>query len=403
MAQRPHLARPARAKRFSGFAVAGLAGLLVVHLAHKAWHAAFVSGTPNMSLRDASHRATLSLAAQHHDDEVQQSSLSSLDGQLTFQGREVGSSEQYMLSQLSDGRMVTVHCFGAVLDGKVSLERLREAARWAVLRHPMLRASVTTADTSEAVVPFLRVGQKGGGRRFWRPTNLTMDALLDSILSADEKQHKDVQQAMLENFELELNTARFNLESGPLWKLRLLKGTGAQSALLFTFVHSLDDQISGNLLLDQLLSHMDAAERASRGEKSASWPDPETLQIPDSLEGALLKGEPLDDVDPLRFGAYALSQTLSQAERNVVFPSSMRKRARPTKKNWALDPSNPLHSDREPLLPTVKSEGEAAALVPERIDPESEFAVLNRKSIVVLRSLPAPLLSRLRQECRENG
>jgi len=396
MAQGQHHARTVRAvraKRVSGFAVSGLIGVLVLHLVHLAWHAAFVSGAPKMTLRDTTPRTKSSRAGK------QPESLGSLDEQLMFQGREVGSSEQYMLSQLSDGRMVTVHCFGAVLDGKVSLERLRGAVRWAVLRHPMLRAAVTSPDSGEAVVPFLRIGQEGGGRRYWRPTNLTMDKLLDNILSVDDEKHKDVFEAMRANFELNINTASFNLETGPLWNLRLLEGQGKQSALLFTFVHSLDDQISGNLLLDQLLSHMEAAEKASGGEKDATWTDPESLGIPKSLEDALLT----DEVDPVRFGRYALSQTLAQAERNVIFPSSMRKRERNVKKNWALDPSNPLHSDREPMLTTVVSEGEAAALVPERVDPESEFSVMQRKSLVVLKSLPAPVLARLRQECRENG
>mmetsp|Transcript_46029 Transcript_46029/g.109571 ORF Transcript_46029/g.109571 Transcript_46029/m.109571 type:complete len:900 (+) Transcript_46029:68-2767(+) len=381
-----------RHKRTMALGLIGFGVAVVLKLVASNVHTVFVSSS--LLATKPAARDAVGLRASPHNDGIETRHREIGASELDFEPREVGSSEQYMLSQLSDGRLVTIHCFAAIVDGEVVPDRLRAAIRWAVLRHPMLRATVLSDDDEEVVVPFLRVGQKGDGRKWWRPSNMSTEAFVDRVLVLDDDAPaKNLDEVVRSKFELELNSVKFDLETGPLWRLKLIRGSAQQSALLFSFIHSLDDQISGNLLLDQLLAHMEASEAKK------PWDDPESLSVPQGLEDALLTKE----VDPILFAKYALSQAMSQAEDNVIFPSSMRKKERDPKKNFVLDPSNPTSSDRPTVLQTVETQGEAKALVPNRIDPETEFASLKRRSLVVFRTLSAETQERLRQECRENG
>lgn len=326
--------------------------------------------------------------------------LTSGSERLSFKSREVGSAEQLMLSRMSEGHMITTHSFVAVLDGFVELERLQDALQWATIRHPMLRAVVKPPDVEQTdeFGPFFHGGKDG--RWTWMPSNLTAAELVDRALEVEDSDAascSDFSSIWKKNFEASLDKSVFDLTSGPMWRLKLLrhrKTSGDyESAFLVSIIHSLDDQKSANILLNDLLEHMATAER---GQPLSS---PEPLPHPRSLEDVFLA----DELDAQRLAEYALSQAEAGGRPSVMVPSALRSTERAKKKHWALDPTQPAAMDRPVVVPSVPAQGDMSVLMPGVIDPETAFFSQERNNLVSTRQLSAPVVEKLKQLCRQNN
>jgi len=311
-----------------------------------------------------------------------------------FQAREVGSAEQLMLSRMPEGHMITTHASLALLEGVADEARLEKALHWAIIRHPMLRAaalepSVRAKDTG----PFFHGGQDG--RWMWTPTNLTKEEIVERALTIEDVSG-DFDAKCKEYFEQSLDRSSFNFNEGPLWKLHLLRQSGfrgpagGRSAFLFSFVHSTDDQKSANIFLHDLLSHM---------EEEGDLKDPEPAELPASLEEVFLK----DDLDVQKLAEYALSQAKAGAVPFMKIPSALRSAERTVRKNFALNPNQPVAQERPQTVPTEPASGDAKLLMSEALSPKSDFWSSRRKNLVSFRSLPEEQVSMLRQKCRENN
>lgn len=314
---------------------------------------------------------------------------------LGFEAREVGSAEQLMLSRMPAGHMVSTHTFAAILRGSVQPKLLLDALKWSILRHPMLRAVADppSRERSDETGPFVHAGKDG--RWTWRPSPLAVEDIADRAMQVVEVTGDFAATVNLQVEQL-LDRSTFDFEAGPLWRVLLMKGasaTGAQSALVFCFVHALDDQRSGNILLHDLLSHMAAAEQA------IELPPPEPLPLPKSIEEVFLQ----DEVDIIRLAQYGLFQTSNGGQSSVILPSAFRSQERSLRKHWALAPKQPTASQRPLVVPTLPATGNRKLLMPVSVDEESVFSVEKRRNLVSLRKLPAEVLNQLRQRCRENN
>mmetsp|Transcript_107628 Transcript_107628/g.303110 ORF Transcript_107628/g.303110 Transcript_107628/m.303110 type:complete len:892 (+) Transcript_107628:73-2748(+) len=312
-------------------------------------------------------------------------------GPLAFEPRDVGSAEQLMLSRMPVGQMITTHCYVAIIEGTVDSQRLREALIWAVVRHPMLRARVVEpqGEKTQDMGPFVHAGKDGR----WRfvPCNLSPVEIVDRALEFDDVQG-DLDAAWQRDYESALDASVFDLDVGPLWRLRFLR-QGGRNAFLFSFVHSLDDQRSGNILLHDILKHMEAEERG------APLADPEPLGFPSSLEEVLLT----EDLDVQRLATYALSQAEAGGQPSVFLPSALRSKEREVRKHWMLNPTQPVAKNRPVIPPMVPAEGDTSFLLKEALDPDSLFAPTQRKNLVALRTVAADVVSSLRRMCRQNN
>jgi len=274
----------------------------------------------------------------------------------------------------------------------VEPERLREALRWAVARHPALRAAAQEPQERGSMDnPFFHGGTDG--RWKWVPSSLSVDEIVDRALEVIEVEG-DLDDAWRSSFEASLDKSTFDLASGPLWGVRLMRDVRAgRSALLFSMVHALDDQRSGNILLHDILSHMEAAERG------VTLPAPLPLALSKSLEDVFLT----DEIDVGVLVGYALSQAEAGGKPSVMIPSALRSRERGVRKHWALEPVQPVAKARPVVVPVMEAEGEQKYLMSESINRESIFSKDNRRNLVSVRTLPADILGTLRQMCRQNN
>ena len=327
-------------------------------------------------------------------EDVDTGQIASNGGLPRFTEREVGSAEQLMLSRMPEGHMITTHTSLALLEGVADAGRLEKALHWAIVRHPMLRAAaleptVRAKDTG----PFFHGGKDGRWR--WSPTNLTKQEIVERALTIEDVSG-DFDAKCKEYFEQSLDRSSFNFTHGPLWKLRLLRQggfrgpAGGRSAFLFSFVHSIDDQKSANILLHDLLSHM---------QEEGELVDPEPAELPASLEEVFLK----DDMDFQKLAGYALSQAQAGAVPFMKIPSALRSVERAVRKNFGLNPKQPVAQDRPGNVPTEPANGDAKLLMQEALSPNSDFWSANRKNLVSFRSLPEESVTLLRQKCRENN
>lgn len=317
---------------------------------------------------------------------------------MDFEPREVGSAEQLMLNRMPDGRMVTTHSWAAVVDGLLEPAELERAMQWAIARHPMLRACVETPPPpGNDTGPFIHFGKDG--RFFWKPSPLTVGQIAAKALQVVEL--TDAQVANFEDtwrleLEASLDRAFFDYDNGPLWRVKLMRSAAVsppQTVLVFCFVHALDDQRSGNILLHDLLSFVAATRR---GESPAP---PEPLQLPRSIEEAILK----EEMDPWRLARYGLLQIANGAQSNVILPSSLRSKERGVLKHWAYNQQQPTASLRPLLVPTEPAEGVTKYLMSESVDSSSDFFVQRRRNQIALRRVPSDVLKELRARCRENN
>lgn len=310
---------------------------------------------------------------------------------LHFESREVGSAEQLMLSRMPTGHMITTHCFVALIDGVIVPERLLDALKWAIVRHPMLRTCVQAPQkgTDGPQNPFIA----GSSERWrWQPSNLSVVELAERAFSVVDAT-RNLDEEWQRSFESALDASVFDFDQGPLWRLRLMLGSGNHSALHFSFVHSLDDQRSANTLVHELLTHMDAVD------SGAIPAEPGVMTFPESIEDVLLAR----DLDPMNLLNYAISQLTHGSQPNVMLPSGLRSEDRAPKQNWGLDPSQPSAKDRLLLMPVVEAEGTHKVLMQKRVDPRSDFAGERRRNIVTPRELDAGTLERLRRKAQENN
>lgn len=310
---------------------------------------------------------------------------------LSFEPREVGSAEQLMLSRMPAGHMITTHSFVALVTGDVDLQRLSGALRWATIRHPMLRACAQEppAEKNQDIGPFVHAGKDG--RWMFVPSSLSVAELVSRALTTEDLTG-EFEETWKGLFEASLDKSTFDFEAGPLWRLKLLR-KGKENALLFSFVHSLDDQRSGNIFLHDVLTHMEAAAGGT------IVPDPEPLPVPKSIEDVFLT----DEVDIQKLVGYALAQAELGSKPSVMIPSALRSAERDPKKHWALDPTQPVAKNRPLTVPVAPADGNAKMLFAESVDLESIFAPEKRQNLVSLRRLPADVLTRLRATCRQNN
>lgn len=311
-----------------------------------------------------------------------------------FEPREVGSAEQLMLSRMPEGHLITTHTSLALLQGVADGKKLEKALHWAVIRHPMLRAAaVEPTVRAKDTGPFFHGGQDG--RWMWAPTNLTKEEIVQRALSVEDVAG-DFDAKCKEYFEQSLDRSTFDFQEGPLWKLRLLRQggfrgpLGGRSALLFSFVHSIDDQKSANILLHDILSNL---------QEEGDVADPEPAELPASLEDVFLK----DDLDVQKLAGYALSQAEAGAVPFMKIPSALRSVERNVRKNFGLSPRQPVAQDRPGTVPTAPATGNAKLLLSEALSPESDFWAARRQNLVSFCSLPKDKVSILLQRCRDNN
>lgn len=142
--------------------------------------------------------------------------------------RRLGLLEQVLLEREKTNNWGTVTSV-LLLDSMQQLnqDHLRKALRLLTKRYPLLRMRIKDIDSSK-------------GACFEEMENPeTVDfQLLDNIKADD----------WMEGFEEEINRYLFDVENGPLWRVRLLKETFSKgkfrNALVFTFQHVICDALS---------------------------------------------------------------------------------------------------------------------------------------------------------------
>ena len=178
------------------------------------------------------------MAKQVEQNEVQEDKETiAADGRLT---RPLGLTERVLLERERVNHWGTVSSV-LLLDSKEELnqDHLRKALSLLPKRFPLLR---------------MRINEKGSEACFEEmdsPDAVDFD-VLDNI-TADNWE---------EGFEREINGALFSTETGPLWRVRLLRETlvdgKLRNALVFTFIHVICDALSIFELQKKLLEFLNS-------------------------------------------------------------------------------------------------------------------------------------------------
>eukprot|EP00929_Paragymnodinium_shiwhaense_P069333 TRINITY_DN3497_c0_g1_i1.p1 TRINITY_DN3497_c0_g1~~TRINITY_DN3497_c0_g1_i1.p1 ORF type:complete len:905 (+),score=212.67 TRINITY_DN3497_c0_g1_i1:59-2773(+) len=377
-----------RVSRCTNGLVAACLGLLVL----VSWRTARSWVTLSGGLRAPSSSSSSRLALQASTADA------SSAGGLTFTPREVGSAEQLMLMRRPDnGRIVTTHSFTVLVKGKIKEPLLREALKWSIARHPQLRSKLRPpSPLTDENAPMPLRGE-ASGRWMWEPTALSVDEVLEKALDVSQAPSGKFEESWKAAFEDFLQGVLLDLETGPVWQLRLVQGAD-ESALVFAFDHAADDQRSANLLVHELLTHMDAAEKGS----PPAYP-PAPLEMPAALEEAMLQ----EELDVWKLGDYALSQVAASSRPSIKLPSSLRSSSEEETvklKNWLWEGNrNPRSSDRPLQIPKQASQGAAAALTPETVPPDHELSSTQRRTILATRRIPQSTVQKLREKCRSQN
>ncbi|XP_077867841.1 uncharacterized protein LOC144357572 [Saccoglossus kowalevskii] len=184
---------------------------------------------------------------------------------ISKHGREIGNWERLLVDFVQLGTFINSYVI--FLDSKVQLtqDMLIKAAIKIRSRHPILRMRILDV-----------IDSNGVERKFFQPIeNSAVD--VKSIIGDD----------WIEVHSNELATG-FDTLNGPLWRLRLLKGTtGAsqiedvyKSTFIVTFHHSIIDGITMMHFVDELLDYLD---QVVKGNDDI----PESLPLYPSLEKAI--------------------------------------------------------------------------------------------------------------------
>ena len=178
----------------------------------------------------------MQMAKQVEQNEVQEGRETiSADGRLT---RPLGLTERVLLERERVNHWGTVSSV-LLLDSKEELnqDHLRKALSLLPKRFPLLRMRINEK-ASEACFEEMDMAD-------------TVDFEVLDEIAADNWE---------EGFEKEINGALFNTETGPLWRVRLLRETMVdgklRSALVFTFLHVFCDALSIFQLQKKLLEFL---------------------------------------------------------------------------------------------------------------------------------------------------
>eukprot|EP00640_Fibrocapsa_japonica_P000357 CAMPEP_0113937282 /NCGR_PEP_ID=MMETSP1339-20121228/3936_1 /TAXON_ID=94617 /ORGANISM="Fibrocapsa japonica" /LENGTH=551 /DNA_ID=CAMNT_0000939987 /DNA_START=116 /DNA_END=1771 /DNA_ORIENTATION=- /assembly_acc=CAM_ASM_000762 len=307
-----------------------------------------------------------------------------------FQGRPLGNFEKYLSGTRRESENVVIsHLSLAVVsdttDSLVSEISLLETLEAVMNRHCLLRSCVSGEGKPELEpAPMVRIGDLDPPT--WVPAPLGAKGLAPKVLQTiqvDGSDEEAFQAAWQKEFVWQLDNASYNKKTGPLWRLTWLPQAGAQRhALLFAFNHAISDQISANMILDEVLTSLSSSKSKTAALAEAFGPAPNNGQLPPSVEETVGAGG-------LQLGTarYALIQTINGAKGVTLLPDRIKKRL----------------SQKEAEIKELKkeqpelAEEELPAIVPE------EYLSKNRNTFIELATLKASKLAALRDLCRREG
>lgn len=140
--------------------------------------------------------------------------------------------EMWLAAQMGDDASRAMNDTNVIrLHGELKIERLRETLQTLVDRHDALRTTFARDGSGQCIRPRLEF--------HWTTTDLTNQPGADRDRSLAELQARSDQ-------------AAFDLESGPLFRVELVKLATAEHALVFTAHHSVVDGWSVGVLLHEL-------------------------------------------------------------------------------------------------------------------------------------------------------
>ena len=269
--------------------------------------------------------------------------------------RTLGSFERLLARKAADGpsRLSIPHVCAAIIDGPgLTREKLAPALAHVVQRHPLLRACI---QGDGKVIDPPAAGVRAGGQEpnpfRWSPINLSDEQIVSSALNIMPLGGNDASRPSWQSmFEKALDGTDFDVSNGPLWRVTALTQL-TSTVLVFAFNHGISDQMSSNIIIDQLLTELSSNQQ----QKDAVARRP----FPPSIEQAVLGNQTLN----ANTARYLLRQGLMG-----VFPTT--------------------------LLPDASPATELAV----KALPASV-----RKTICEFRTLPAKDMADLKEACRRRG
>mmetsp|Transcript_5640 Transcript_5640/g.8481 ORF Transcript_5640/g.8481 Transcript_5640/m.8481 type:complete len:629 (-) Transcript_5640:247-2133(-) len=184
-----------------------------------------------------------------------------------FEGRVLGSFEKMLAKQRKGSEVLsTPHVWVAIFDErKISMRALNASVAALLSRHPMLRASIQGTGLPEKVVLNTIRNSKDDfdPLRFEEIKDLSLEEIAACVLRPTKScgSLMSFEKVWREEFEMELEDARFDRKVGPNWRARLIE-CRERSALLFTMNHAIEDQKSANSILNEILVGVEEFERA---------------------------------------------------------------------------------------------------------------------------------------------
>jgi len=233
-----------------------------------------------------------------------------------FSGRELGSFEQYLMDTREGcGCVALAHVSAANVEiaaPNSSVEMaLKEALAATTCLHPLLRACIRGKGEFFEPIPMLRIGEDSDPPH-WCPVEKSPMEIADMVLEEKVMEgDKEMDFYWKEVFQEQLDNAYFE-EDGPLWRVIWLHTADdyKPSWLIFAFNHAISDQTSANMLLDQVLAHMDG--------KQISPSKPYSYKVPPSIEETVgARGM------TVATAKYAIEQMVNGGKSPVLLPETL--------------------------------------------------------------------------------
>lgn len=275
-------------------------------------------------------------------------SSSDRDGEGTMR-RVLGSQENLMLprqygphlkkSSSSEPFPMMTHVCSAVLSATPAMSVLQNAVEEAMETHPLLRCHVEgDGEPTKRIDLFqmVREGEPNPCTFVSPPLSNTKYSVNDvlSVINVVNDGEESLANSWKSRFTNNLeDNAWCDVTSGPLWKVELHRlqenDKGSDStpcALTFAFNHAISDQSSVNMLIDHILSNINAIEKDGSIKKKAKQ-----QEIPVALEDSVMgKQSRFSDVTTedmsLNTAGYVLGKVAEGFRSPVILPDGSTKK-----------------------------------------------------------------------------
>lgn len=178
-----------------------------------------------------------------------------------------------------------------IIDGDLSRSALKQGVESVLARHPMLRACIRTPDGPKEPLINIRGEEREDSDPlyFCESERESLGELAERVLAPEQAEitgQDAFDREWQGRLEDNLDNARLPVSAGPNWRLETIRLSGHhRTALVCTMNHALEDQRSSNLMLKGILE-------AAASVKTPASKEAKSVDLPPSMEEALVEGEP---------------------------------------------------------------------------------------------------------------